>query len=155
MSELELIEYLAPRILTATFCGVLIGLEREFKQKVAGIRTHMIVCTGAAIFASVSFMLGDAYYFDQTRIIAATVTGVGFLGAGVIFKTNDKVYGITSAAFIWLTASIGVLAGMGFTVAPIVFTLGLLIVLLTLRNKKIRPINKLWISSKKKDIKRI
>ena len=141
MTELELIYFLFPRILAATLCGVIIGLEREFKQKAAGIRTHMIVCVGATIFTSINFALLDTYDFDPSRIIAQVVTGVGFLGAGVIFKGDDKVSGITSAAFIWLTASLGVIVGCGFILSGILFTIGLLIVLLLIRKAedKIEP----------------
>ena len=126
--------FLLPRILAATLCGFIIGSEREIKHKVAGIRTHIIVCVGACLFASISFVMKDAQTtFDPTRIIAQIVTGVGFLGAGLIFKNEDKVSGVTSAAFIWLTAAIGVIVGIGYILTPIVFTVGLLIVLLILQ----------------------
>ncbi|MEK6829084.1 MAG: MgtC/SapB family protein [Nanoarchaeota archaeon] len=134
MSELELFYFLLPRILGATFCGFIIGSERELKHKVAGIRTHIIVCVGACIFASLSFILIDKYEFeDPTRIIAQIVTGVGFLGAGLIFKNDDKVSGVTSAAFIWLTAAIGVVIGIGYVWTPIIFTIGLLGLLIVLK----------------------
>lgn len=141
MTEIEFIYFLFPRILAATLCGVIIGLEREFKQKAAGIRTHMIVCVGAAIFTSITFTLLNKYEFDPSRIISQIVSGVGFLGAGVIFKSEDKIHGITSAAFIWLTASLGVIIGCGFILSGILFTIGLLIVLLIIRKAedKIEP----------------
>ncbi len=134
MKEMELIMFLLPRVLAATLCGFLIGSERELKHKVAGIRTHIIVCVGACLFASISFVMKDGQTnFDPTRIIAQIVTGVGFLGAGLIFKNDDKaVSGVTSAAFIWLTAAIGVIVGIGYIITPIIFTAGLLIVLLIL-----------------------
>jgi len=134
MKEIELLMFLLPRILAATLCGFIIGSEREIKNKVAGIRTHIIVCVGACLFASISFIMKDAQaIFDPTRIISQIVTGVGFLGAGLIFKNEDKVSGVTSAAFIWLTAAIGVIVGIGYILTPIIFTVGLLIILLILQ----------------------
>lgn len=134
MTELELFYFLLPRIAAATFCGFIIGSERELKHKVAGIRTHIIVCVGAAIFASISFVIIDKNdEMDQTRIISQIVTGVGFLGAGLIFKNDDKVSGVTSAAFIWLTAAIGVIIGIGYFWAPMLFTIGFLILILILQ----------------------
>jgi len=134
MTDLEVIQFIYSRIIVAIGCGIIIGLEREFKQKVAGLRTHMIVCVGTAIFVSISFVLVEMYdHFDPTRIIASTVSGVGFLGAGVIFKNEDKVFGITSAAFIWLTASLGALIGAGYLITGAAFTVGLVIVLIAIR----------------------
>ena len=134
MTELELFHFLLPRIIGATACGFIIGSEREMKHKVAGIRTHVVVCVGAALFASFSFIILDSYdNIDHTRIISQIVTGVGFLGAGLIFKNEDKVSGVTSAAFIWLTAAIGVVIGIGYLWTPILFTIGFLILLLLLQ----------------------
>ena len=133
----------------ATVCGLIIGSEREFKHKVAGIRTHIIVCVGACLFASISFIITDEQSFDPTRIIAQIVSGVGFLGAGLIFKNEDKVSGVTSAAFIWLTAAIGVIVGIGYLITPIIFTIGLLIVLIILQKVE----SKIEQSIKKKENK--
>jgi len=88
----------------------------------------------ACLYASTGFILGPEYHVDPTRVIGQIVTGIGFLGAGVIYKHDDKVVGVTSAAFIWLIAAIGVLVGMGFLIASIVLTLGLLAVLMLLQN---------------------
>jgi putative Mg2+ transporter-C (MgtC) family protein len=133
MTELELIYFMLPKILVATICGLIIGLERELKHKVAGIRTHIIVCVGACLFTGISVVLGTQYHIDPTRIIGQIVTGIGFLGAGVIFKHDDKVIGVTSAAFIWLISSVGVLIGIGYLFSSLLFTVGLLIVLLLLK----------------------
>jgi putative Mg2+ transporter-C (MgtC) family protein len=133
MSEFELIKFLLPRIIIATLCGLIIGWEREMKNKVAGIRTHIIVCVGACLFTSTAFMFGKEYHVDPTRVIGQIVTGIGFLGAGVIYKHEDKVVGVTSAAFIWLISSVGVLIGIGYLWSSVVFTIGLLIVLLLLQ----------------------
>lgn len=138
MSELELINMLYPKILVATFCGFIIGWERELKQKVAGIRTHILVCVGACLYASVGFVLAKEFDIDPTRIIGQIVTGVGFLGAGVILVKEDKVVGVTSAAFIWLIASIGVFIGIGYLLTPILLTLGLLLQILILEKVESR-----------------
>lgn len=138
MSEQELFYFLLPRILSATFCGLIIGWERELRHKVAGIRTHVIVCVGACIFASLSFILINDYNEDPTRIISQIVTGVGFLGAGLIFKNDDKVSGVTSAAFIWLIAAIGTLIGIGYIWTPVIFTIGFLILLFVIQQIEIK-----------------
>lgn len=132
MTDIELISFLLPKIVVATICGLIIGWEREVKNKVAGIRTHIIVCVGACLFTTTGFILGAEYHIDPTRVIGQIVTGIGFLGAGVIFKHDDKVVGVTSAAFIWLISAIGVLIGMGFLFSSLVFTVGLLLVLILL-----------------------
>ena len=111
----------------ATVCGLIIGIERELKKKVAGIRTHVLICVGVTVFTSIAFIVAKEHYFnlDPTRIIGQIITGIGFLGGGVIFKNADNVVGITSAAFIWFLASIGVLIGVGYLLAPFIFTVGL------------------------------
>lgn len=141
MTEIQLMTYLLPKIVAATVCGLIIGWERELKMKVAGIRTHIIVCVGACLYTAVGMTLAQLYHTDPSRIIAQIVTGIGFLGAGVIFKQEDKVVGVTSAAFIWLVASIGVLVGIGYPISSVVFTLGFLMVLLTLQKLE-KQINK-------------
>lgn len=132
MTELELILFITPKIFVATICGLIIGWEREVKNKVAGIRTHIIVCVGACLFTTVPFIIGIDR-IDPTRIIGQIVTGIGFLGAGVIFKHEDKVVGVTSAAFIWLISAIGVLIGLGFLFSSLLLTVGLLFMLLLLQ----------------------
>lgn len=129
MDEFEVIGFLIPKVLMATVCGLIIGVERELKKKVAGIRTHVLICVGVTIFTSIAFIISKEYYFnlDPTRIIGQIITGIGFLGGGVIFKNADNIVGITSAAFIWFLASIGVLIGIGYLLAPFIFTVGLVI----------------------------
>ena len=126
--ELEILQYAIPKILIATICGFLVGWEREMKNKVAGIRTIVLICVGSTIFTIASFMVGDIYDVDPTRILSTIVTGIGFLGGGVIMKNDDRIVGLTTAAFIWVIAGIGILCGMGGVIMPIVLTLGLLVV---------------------------
>jgi putative Mg2+ transporter-C (MgtC) family protein len=108
----ELIEYLLlyfVPILVAAFVGGLIGIEREYRDKSAGFRTMILIATGSALFTIMSDILGKGD--ESTRIAAAIVTGVGFLGAGVVLKDGATIRGITTAAAIWLVASLGMAAG--------------------------------------------
>jgi len=99
------------RLLLAALCSGLIGYERETAQKAAGLRTHTLVGVGAAIFSVASIIGFDGP--DQSRIAAQIVTGVGFLGAGAIFREGAFVKGLTTAAGLWVVASIGMAAGSG------------------------------------------
>lgn len=132
MSELELICFMLPKLVIATLCGLIIGWEREMKNKVAGIRTHVLVCVGACMFTSIAFII-VGHTIDPTRIIGQIITGIGFLGGGVIFKYDDKVSGVTSAAFIWFISSIGVFIGVGYLFSSLFFTIGLLALLILLQ----------------------
>lgn len=102
------------RLLIAAALGGLLGYEREQKGKAAGLRTHMLVALGAALFVLIPQQAG-ASVEDLTRVLQGVVAGVGFLGAGAIIKGNQQAEakGLTTAASIWLTAAIGVAAGMG------------------------------------------
>lgn len=102
------------RLLLAAVLGGLIGFQRERAHKPAGLRTHILICMGSALFTSVS-ILGFTGAVDTSRIAAGIVTGIGFIGAGVIFRgmRGDQVMGITTAASIWITAAIGIAAGAG------------------------------------------
>lgn len=124
----ELLPVILPKVITAALCGLIIGLDREFKQKAAGIRTFILISVGCCIFTSVSFLLADmGNSIDPTRIIAQIITGIGFLGAGAIFKAEDRVVGITTASFIWSISAIGILAGVGMVIVPLTLTIGLLL----------------------------
>jgi putative Mg2+ transporter-C (MgtC) family protein len=108
-------------LLIAFGLSMLIGLERQLQQKSAGLRTHTLVGTGAALFTLVSgfgfsTVLGTDVNLDPSRIAAQVVSGVGFLGAGVIFMRRDVVRGLTTAATIWMTAAIGMACGAGMPV---------------------------------------
>ena len=103
------------RVLTAFLLGGLVGWERERMQRPAGLRTHMLVAAGAACFtvASIYGFAGEGTNRDPARLAAQIVSGIGFLGAGVIFRTGGSVRGLTTAASIWMVAALGVLAGQG------------------------------------------
>ena len=99
--------------------GVIIGFDRERSGKPAGIRTQMLVCIGSALMAGISVYLGKWYNVsvaDPARLMAQVVTGIGFLGAGVIIKNGNKISGVTTAATIWTTAAIGIAIGTGLFV---------------------------------------
>lgn len=98
------------RLIFAAAAGGLIGLEREAVHKPAGVRTHMLVCVGAALFVLVTL---ETLPNETARIIAGIATGVGFLGAGTIFKAENEVHGLTTAASIWAVAAVGIAVGLG------------------------------------------
>ena len=108
------------RLAVAMALGAVIGIERELDEKAAGLRTHMLVALGSALFTLVSaygfseFIGKDHVSFDPSRIAAQIVTGIGFLGAGVIFRSGFTVRGLTTAASLWLVAAIGMAAGAGY-----------------------------------------
>jgi putative Mg2+ transporter-C (MgtC) family protein len=115
------------RIFMALLVGGLVGLEREFRDKAAGFRTLIFISIGAALFTMFSSRLaGDK---DPTRIAAAVVTGVGFLGAGVIMRESGRITGLTTAALIWVTAALGAGMGAGLYALSLVTTLLVLVVL--------------------------
>lgn len=96
-------------LVLAVALGAVVGLERETTHKPAGIRTHMLVSLGSALFTIVSV----SFSIDPARIAAGIVTGIGFIGAGTIFAEKDKVQGLTTAASLWATSAIGLAAGIG------------------------------------------
>lgn len=124
--ELQLLYFVLPKILIATICGAIIGWEREKKNKVAGLRTNVLICVGSAIFTVASLLLSQYFNSDPSRIISTIATGIGFIGGGVIMKNDNRVTGMTTAAFIWVVSAIGILCGMGASIMPIVLTAGLL-----------------------------
>jgi len=127
------------RLFVAAALGGAIGLERELRERQAGLRTHLVVCVGAALFTLVS-----AYGFegvlsqgrvvaDPTRIAAQIVSGIGFLGAGAIIRQGLSVRGLTTAATLWLVAAIGMAAGAGYWSGAVIATAGALVTLGPLR----------------------
>ena len=101
------------KLLAAVAAGALIGFERETHDKPAGFRTNILICLGAALFTVISVRLGTGSIADPTRIAAQIVTGVGFLGAGAIIQYRGNVIGLTTAATIWVVASVGMAFGAG------------------------------------------
>jgi putative Mg2+ transporter-C (MgtC) family protein len=100
------------RLLLAAGLGAVLGLEREYRQKPAGLRTNILIAVGAALFTIVSLMAGRTGG-STDRIAAQVVTGIGFLGGGAILRGRTTVHGMTTAATIWVNAAIGMTAGAG------------------------------------------
>jgi len=98
------------RIVCAVVSGLLIGVEREFKNKSAGLKTNALVALGAAVFVLISLKYTERDFTDITRVLGQVVTGIGFLGAGTILQQKDKVKGLTTAATVWCSAGAGCLA---------------------------------------------
>ncbi|WP_436976942.1 MgtC/SapB family protein [Pseudomonas alabamensis] len=132
LADVEQVTRILVRLLMAALLGAVLGLERESKGKSAGVRTHMLVSLGAALFVLAPNMAGaDAQ--AMSRVIQGIVAGIGFLGAGTILKGNGRetshVKGLTTAAGLWMTAAIGTAAGMGREATALVSTLMALLVL--------------------------
>ncbi len=119
-------------IILAVVFGTAIGLEREMRGKAAGLRTNGLICLGAALFTIISQQMGIASDASITRIAAQIVTGVGFLGAGAIIQDRGGVYGLTTAATIWLVASVGMACGARMYLLAFISTLIAIIVLIGL-----------------------
>jgi len=122
------------QLLLATILGGLVGLEREYKRKEAGLRTYSLVSLGAALFTIISFQIFNFYIgkpgvsFDPSRIVGQIVLGIGFLGAGLIIFRGFRIEGLTTAAGLWVVAAIGVTVGIGlYFLAILVAFLALLI----------------------------
>lgn len=154
-------EQMLVRFLIALALGALIGLEREMVGKEAGIRTAMLVAGGASLFTIVSLTLPYLVALSPQNlpdvvarnsgflgVIANIVVGIGFLGAGIIIQTGEHVRGLTTAAAIWLTAALGVLAGLGLVQFAVVATLVTASLLYFLRKvgmyERVRPKEKIY-----------
>jgi putative Mg2+ transporter-C (MgtC) family protein len=114
------------RIAVAAGLGGIVGLERELDEKAAGLRTHMLVAVGSALFTLVGaygFSDFPSRTVDPTRVAAQVVTGIGFLGAGLIFRQGFTIRGLTTAASLWLVAAIGMAAGAGFWKGAVIATI--------------------------------
>ena len=128
VTDLDVME----RLLLAAAAGGLVGLEREFHRKSAGFRTNILIAMGSALFTMLSGTLAASGGGDSTRIASQILTGMGFLGAGAIIRTNRNVHGLTTAATVWVNAALGMAAGAGqfhMTVIAVGITLGVLLVL--------------------------
>ena len=112
-------------MLVSVLCGGLLGIEREYLNKSAGLRTIVLICLGSTIFTMVSQRVGGS----EDRIAANIITGIGFIGAGVIFKENFNVRGLTSAAVIWISSAIGMVIGIREFYLAYILTFIVLIVL--------------------------
>ena len=132
--------YVIVRLLIAAFLGAIVGIERGKMNRPAGARTHLIVCVGSALVMLLGIEMRDIYgvqyaNVDVTRLGAQVVSGIGFLGAGAILKDGFSVRGLTTAATLWVVASIGLAVGGGFYVGAFVSTILVYFSLLACGNK--------------------
>ncbi len=127
------------RMLCAFVAGVVIGVERQWHHKSAGLRTITLVVVGSALYVllSINITQGNG---DVTRIIGQVVTGIGFLGGGIIFKEGLTVHGLTTAATVWCSSAIGCIAGAGYYIETLIGTIAIVFV-----NSLLIPLDK-WIS---------
>lgn len=120
------------KIVTGLVLGSMVGYDREQKMKNAGIKTNVLICLGATLYTAISMLghvQGGGIEYDSARIPAQIVSGIGFLGAGAIMKDKGNIIGLTTAATIWVVASIGMTIGYGFPVIATIFTITILSVL--------------------------
>src|SRR5512133_2724293 len=127
-------------MVAAVAAGAVIGMERSFHGRAAGFRTHALVALASSLLVGVATsqatwfpVIGDAVRTDPTRMAQGIMTGIGFLGAGVIFKEGLTIRGLTTSASIWVTAAIGILVGIGFYTPALVGTVATILVLSAFR----------------------
>lgn len=127
------------RLLTAVILGGIIGVERGGNNHEAGLRTHMVLCLGAALVMVTSICMSERYGVPQEvmRMSAQIISGIGFLGAGSIIATGNKIRGITTAAGVWTTACVGLTVGAGYYI-PACFTVALMLFIMII----LKPITK-------------
>jgi putative Mg2+ transporter-C (MgtC) family protein len=148
LSDLEAIQ----RLLLSALLGAVLGIEREWRQKDAGLRTNILITLGSSLFTMMSIEL-TAGQGDPSRVAAQIVTGIGFLGGGAILRTRGGVQGLTTAAAIWVNAAIGVAAGGGqfhLAVIATVVTLGALLLLTPIERYLQHPFGEPRVAPKKK-----
>jgi putative Mg2+ transporter-C (MgtC) family protein len=116
------------RLGAAILCGGAIGIERQLRGKAAGIRTSILICLGTMLYVALGASFGSRS--DPTRALGQVITGIGFLGAGVILVNEGRILGITSAAVIWVLAALGATIGVGRVATALVLTLTVLAILI-------------------------
>lgn len=121
------------RLFLALFAGLIIGFERQWQHKSAGLRTNALVAVGSALYVLLSIIITEKGGGDVTRIIGQVVTGIGFLCAGIIFKEGLSVHGLTTASTVWCCSAIGSLAAAGYYSETVIATLSILGINILLR----------------------
>lgn len=127
------------QLLLAVFLGALIGMEREYKRKPAGMKTYALVSLGAALFTILGkasfeqFSAVDVISFDPSRVIASIIVGVGFIGGGLILRRQFEVEGLTTAAGLWIAAAVGSATGIGMYIPAVFVTVLTVLVMHLLR----------------------
>ncbi len=134
------------RLMAALLAGLLIGFERQWNHKSAGLRTNTLVSVGAAIFVLISIMVTEKGNGDVTRIIGQVVTGIGFLCAGIIFKEGISVHGLTTAVTVWCCSAVGCLAAAGYFKETFIATFFIIAV-----NILLKPLDE-WLTNRRKEV---
>ena len=142
----DLLVFFGPKMAFALICGGLVGLERELKNKSAGIKTNMLICLGSALYTALSVVISksiaeDGFFGDPARIAAQIVTGIGFLGGGAIIQSRGNITGLTTAATIWVVAAIGICIGLGQLAVGVVISLSVVGTLLAITSLEHRFID--------------
>jgi len=130
------------RLLTAIGAGMIIGFERQWHHKSAGLRTNTLVATGAALYVLLSINIAERNS-DIARIIGQVVTGIGFLGAGIILKEGINIRGLTTAATVWCSAAVGSIAAAGYYIETFIGVLAIISI-----NSILIPLDK-WLSKRR------
>jgi putative Mg2+ transporter-C (MgtC) family protein len=129
----HLFQFFGPKVLFSLICGGIVGLERELKNKPAGIKTNILICMGSALYTSVSVLISSAgepnHFGDPARVSAQIVSGIGFLGGGTIIQSRGTILGLTTAATIWVVAAIGIAIGIGHYDIALIFSVVIVLIL--------------------------
>ncbi len=141
LDQMLLASGVAKRLLTACLLGGAVGLEREWRHKASGLRTNMLICLGSAFFTMLSAVLAGDANPDKGRVASNIVQGIGFLGAGLILHYRSRVTGLTSAATVFVVASIGMACGAGLYIPAAIATL---IVLVSLQSIGVMEFHAGW-----------
>lgn len=120
------------KCVVSLFLGGIIGYERAVRKKPAGVRTHALICVGACMLTFLSFHFSE--FADPARIAAQIVSGIGFIGAGTIFVSRQRVQGLTSAATVWVCAAVGMMVGANMTVLAIISVLSISLMLVFIKS---------------------
>ena len=131
-TELDWLIFIVKIALSIT-CGIIIGIERETMGKPAGIKTHSLICLGSSLFTHFSLLATTG---DPTRIAAQVVSGIGFIGAGTILQSKQRIEGLTSAALVFVNAAVGMTIGGGYFLSGIIATGSLLLLFQFIRSNK-------------------
>lgn len=134
-SFISLVEFFMPKLVFAILCGGVLGLEREMKMKPAGIKTNILICVGSMLFTGASELISTTYasaghYGDPGRLAAQVVSGIGFLGGGVIMQSRGTVVGLTTAATMWVVSALGVCVGLGHGWIALAIAVGVVLLLI-------------------------
>lgn len=134
MTDLEVLQFISFKMLYAVLCGAVVGFERKMNHAPAGFKTQILVCVGAMLFTISPQIAGPLMAGETPRVIGQIVTGVGFLGAGSIIRNKaDSVSGLTTAAWIWFTASSGIMIGLNHGLVALFVTVTLTAVITSFR----------------------